>query len=88
MAQEPDYLEIEKLAGLFFSIEEIRIICQTEDDSAAFQEANLRGRLKAEADIRQVIKAQAVAGSSEAQKLMIKMWDESKKTKFTWGAKK
>jgi hypothetical protein len=72
MSQEEIAQETERLGGLMFSREEVNVILHGEDDSY------LRGRLMAEAEIRQSIMDLAKAGSSPAQALAMKLIEDAR----------
>lgn len=60
--------EIEELARLQFTEKEIEIIMDAKISSAEKKKAYQRGRLKAQAEVRQSILKQAKQGSTPAQK--------------------
>lgn len=72
MTQEEKDQEIERLGGLMFTREEVSVIVDGGDDPY------LRGRLKAEAEIRQSVMDLAKAGSSPAQALAMKLIEDAR----------
>lgn len=64
--------ELERLGGLMFTRQEAELIVDGGDDPY------LRGRLKAEAEIRQSVMDLAKAGSSPAQALAMKLIEEAR----------
>lgn len=44
MGQESELAEVERLSGLFFSLDEISIICEIDADIELFRQAHNRGR--------------------------------------------
>lgn len=80
-------LEIEEMAGLFMTPKAISIIIGIDEDNfrdALDDEDSLiykhyyRGHYKAEAELRTAIMRLAKQGSSPAQTLALKLWQESK----------
>jgi hypothetical protein len=74
--------EIEELASLFFSSEEIREITGLNPEDPQFKKAYRRGSLKSEAEIRKSIIQLAKDGSSPAQTLAWKMVESTKREEF------
>lgn len=74
--------EIEELAGLFFTIEEIEEITETRNQSKEWQQAYRKGALLAEAELRKSIISLAKDGSSPAQTLAWKMLEYQKRTTY------
>jgi hypothetical protein len=78
---EKQLQDVEITAGLFFSPEEIVVICELNErdiDTPKFQLAYKKGRLKKEFDLRKSIVDLAVNGSSPAQLLVVQILDKSK----------
>lgn len=77
MAAEEHLEDIEKFAGLLFSIEEIAIILELKAleivESQKAQNAYDRGRLKTEAELRVSIIEMAKNGSQPAQTQLLKL---------------
>lgn len=78
------YLEVERLAGLFFTEREIITIMQISEEhlindslKVDFNSAYLRGKLKSEAEIRDGILRLAKNGSSPAQILAMQIVDKA-----------
>jgi len=72
--------EVEDLAGLFFTEEEIQTIVIAPGADDSFEKAVHRGRLKSEATVRKSIFDLARAGSGPAQTEAMKMIKEMKVT--------
>ena len=70
--------EIENLAELQFSKKEIQIILDIHLDTEKEKTAYLRGRLKAQAEVRKAIFTQAKQGSTPAQTQFIKLMEQSR----------
>jgi len=75
--------QIEELAELQFSIEEIAIIVELEVSEVRrdYRKEYDRGRLLAQAEIRKAILQQAKQGSSPAQRQMMELIDRNKEKK-------
>lgn len=74
------YEEIEAFAELQFSIDEVALLVERDDDFLLTSEAQrcfLRGRLKAQAAVRKSIKQMAANGVNSAQKLFQDLADKS-----------
>jgi hypothetical protein len=65
-----EQLNEEDLGALFFSEEQVALILCAMPDS--FSKRVLKGQLTSAAKVRQMIVAQAIGGSSEAQKIIEK----------------
>lgn len=90
---EEQFSEVEEMAGLFFSPEEIAVNLELdEDDTDEFiggvickrtpdkiVAVYMRGRLSAEVTIRKAIKQSALNGSSPSQQMMMNYEKESRK---------
>jgi len=78
----PDTLaQIEELATLQFSMEEVSIIVDVPAADLAegkAMRAYLRGRLQAQADVRRSIVSMARQGSAQAHKQFLELADESR----------
>jgi len=73
--------QIEELATLQFSMEEVSIIVDKPVAELAEGEpmrAYLRGRLKAQADVRRSIVSMAKQGSAQAHKQFLELADQSR----------
>ena len=79
--------EIEEMAGLFMTPRSIAIIIgmdeydfqeALEDEDSPIYKYYYRGHYKAEAELRTAIMRLAKQGSSPAQTLALKLWQESK----------
>ena len=73
---------IEQMAGLQFSLDEVALIADVvksafEDNGSKESIAYLKGRLKAQAEVRQSILSMAKQGSSPAHKQFLDMAKES-----------
>lgn len=79
---EEQITEIQELAGCFFSVEEILKITQIQHQTKEFLEAVEIGRLKNEAALRKSIFDLAIAGSSPAQTMALKMMERIKRDEF------
>lgn len=79
MLSEELVKEIEELAGLFFSPEEVELITGCNVDDPAFIKAYKRGSLKSEAELRRSIIQLAKDGSSPAQAMANKMVESNKR---------
>ena len=64
------YNDAEELGKLLFTLDEIKIILNTNPTS--LETAILKGQLTTEAEVRKTVIAQAKGGSGEAQKLVEK----------------
>lgn len=82
MLDEELVKEIEELAGLFFTANEIQVITGADPQSIDFKKAFRRGSLKSEAEIRKSIIQLAKDGSSPAQTLAWKMVESTKREEF------
>jgi len=75
---------IESMAALQFSLAEVAIICQLEEGDIAASEsatkAFLKGRLQAQAEVRQALLQQARQGSTPALKQFQELADRSEPT--------
>lgn len=80
-------LEIEEMAGLFMSPKAIAIIIgvdeddfrdELEDEDSSVYQHFYRGLYKAEAELRSAVMRLAKQGSSPAQTLALKLWEQSK----------
>jgi hypothetical protein len=78
---EEDLKEIEEMAGLFFTEEEVEEITGTRRDSKEWKLAFRRGSLKAEAALRKSIISLANDGSGPAQSMAMKMLEQQKRLK-------
>lgn len=78
---EEDLEEIEKMAGLFFTEEEVEEITGTNQQSEGWKRAFRKGSLKAEADLRTAIISLANDGSGPAQSMAMKMLERQKRMK-------
>ncbi len=90
---EEQLKEVEELAGLFFSPEDIAVNLELdEEDSEYFSEAVefkttgapivaafYRGRISTEIELRKAIKQSAMNGSSPSQQMMLNYLKESRK---------
>jgi hypothetical protein len=74
--------EIEELAELFFTADEVQEITGADPLSTQFKKAYRRGSLKSEAEIRKAIIQLAKDGSSPAQTLAWKMVESTKREEF------
>jgi hypothetical protein len=74
--------EVEELAALFFSSDEIREITGLNPEDPLFKKAYRKGSLKSEAEIRKSIIQLAKDGSSPAQTLAWKMVESTKREEF------
>lgn len=79
MLSEELVKEIEELAGLFFSPEEVELITGCNGEDPSFQKAYKRGCLKSEAELRKSIIQLAKDGSSPAQAMANKMVESNKR---------
>jgi hypothetical protein len=79
---EEQIKEVEALAELFFSPEEIQLISGVQAEDPDFKKAYQRGNLKSEAEIRKSIIQLAKDGSSPAQTLAWKMVEINKREQF------
>lgn len=71
--------EIEEMAGLFMTPKAISIIVGLDmSDFSAIYQHYYRGNYKAEAELRTAIMRLAKQGSSPAQTLALKLWEQSK----------
>lgn len=79
--------EIEEMAGLFMTPKAISIIVgldmsdfmdELEDEDSAIYQHYYRGHYKAEAELRTAVMRLAKQGSSPAQTLALKLWQDSK----------
>lgn len=82
MLSEEKLKEIEELAGLFFTIEEIEEITDARNESKEWQKAYRKGSLLEEAKLRKSIISLAHDGSSPAQTLAWKMLEYQKRTTY------
>ena len=80
MLSDEQAKEIEELAGLFFSIEEVEEITGTTNTTKEWKQAFRKGSLLAEAELRRYIISLARDGSSPAQTLAWKMLEYQKRT--------
>lgn len=80
-------LEIEEMAGLFMTPKAISIIVgidesdfvdELDDADSAIYKHYYRGHYKAEAELRTAVMRLAKQGSSPAQTLALKLWEQSK----------
>lgn len=80
-------LEIEEMAGLFMTPKAISIIVgideddfkdELEDEDSLIYKHFHRGHFKAEAELRTAVMRLAKQGSSPAQTLALKLWEQSK----------
>ncbi|WP_428663493.1 hypothetical protein [Runella sp.] len=80
-------LEIEEMAGLFMTpkaisiivgIEESDFMDELEDEDSAIYKHYYRGHYKSEAELRTAVMRLAKQGSSPAQTLALKLWEQSK----------
>jgi len=88
---EAQLVELEDFAGVFFSIKEIAIVMQLDENELRLAYENpqsmihqtiQRGKLKQEAELRKVIFTLAKGGSSPAQNLAFKIIQEAKIDEF------
>lgn len=79
MLSEEQVQEVEELASLFFSLDEIELIMGVNAEDPAFRKAYKRGSLKSEAEIRRSIIQLAKDGSSPAQAMAWKMVESNKR---------
>lgn len=82
MLDEEQINEVEELAGLFFTEDEIREITGLTKNTPEFAKAMRRGQLKEEAAIRKGIMELAKAGSSPAQTLAWKLIENLKRNEY------
>jgi hypothetical protein len=75
-------LEIEKLASCFFSDAEILEILELKEMTPEIKKIIRRSKLKSEAETRAAVFEQAMAGSSPAQTLAIKMIEGDKRKDY------
>lgn len=83
MSGKDEISTIEELAGLQFSIEQIALILEIDEsefDAPVYAKAYLRGKLKAEAEIRKSIFQLAKQGSTPAQKQMMEIIEKNTNT--------
>ena len=85
--------EVEELAGLFFSPEEIAVNLELDEEwseyfvaavecnstNVPFVAAYIRGRLSTEIELRKAIRQSAMNGSSPSQQMMLNYLKESRK---------
>ncbi|PRY90579.1 hypothetical protein [Mongoliibacter ruber] len=79
---EKTELEIQKLASTFFSEEEIMEILEVKELTSDMKRAIRKYKLKSEADTRAAVFEQALAGSSPAQTLAIKIIEADKRKEY------
>lgn len=82
MLDDNQIKEVEELAGLFFSIDEVAFIMGVNSQDQTFKKAYDRGSLKSEAEIRKSIIQLAKDGSSPAQAMAWKMVEINKRDQF------
>lgn len=83
MMTEEKRIEVELMAGLFFTRPEVMIITGIPEESSAVEMAEFdlafeKGRLMAEAEIRKSIFEHAKNGSSPAQQMATKIMEDTK----------
>jgi len=85
--------EVEELAGLFFSPEEIAVNLELDEEwteyvvaaveckstNVPFVASYIRGRLSTEIELRKAIRQSAMNGSSPSQQMMLNYLKESRK---------
>ncbi len=83
--------EVEAMAGLFFTVEDICTVLEVDSETAdyfdscisvknnhPFVKAYFRGRLSAEVQLRTAVKQAALNGSNPAQSTMIEFYNKSR----------
>lgn len=88
MLDKNKLIELERLAGVFYTVPQIAIVLQVEQldlDREIFRNGNTpeytayhKGKLQSEADVRQAIFKAAKDGSGPAQALAMKLIEDNK----------